>query len=85
MSRIDPASLPSDHPAHRMVDAFASVGVSCFDISFTDAYEESTGFRPGQTAAQLHNSLRYFIARAAMSSSGPACLQPVVCWCSWTM
>jgi len=47
-----------------MVDAFASVGVSGFDISFTDAYEESTGFRPGQTAAQLHNSLRYFIARA---------------------
>ena len=56
--------MPTDHPAHQMVDAFASVGVTTFDISFTDAYEESTGFRPGQTAAQLHDSLRHLIARA---------------------
>ena len=64
MTHIEPAPLAANHPAHLMVEAFASVGVTSFDISFTDELEKSTGFRPGQSAAQLHSSLRHFIARA---------------------
>ena len=56
--------LPLDHPAHLMVEAFASVGVLSFDISFTDEWEKATGFRPNQSVVQLQNSLRHFIFRA---------------------
>lgn len=64
MKSMEPLPLAADHPAYLMVEAFASVGVGSFDVSFTDAFEKSTGFRPAQSPAQLHNSLCHFIARA---------------------
>jgi hypothetical protein len=43
--------------AFRMLDTFASVGATHFDITFTDFDGEKCGFRREQTAKQLRNSL----------------------------
>jgi hypothetical protein len=43
--------------ALRMLDAFASVGVHRFDVTFLDIDGGKRGFRKEQTAAQLRNSL----------------------------
>jgi hypothetical protein len=43
--------------ACRMLDAFASVGATHFDVTFIDIDGQKRGFRPEQTARQLRNSL----------------------------
>ncbi len=43
--------------ALRMLDAFASVGATHFDVTFLDIDGGKRGFRPQQTAVQLSNSL----------------------------
>jgi hypothetical protein len=43
--------------AFRMLDAFASVGATHFDLTHTDIDGEKRGFRPRQSLAQLKNSL----------------------------
>lgn len=40
-----------------MLDAFTSVGVTNFDVTFLDIDGQKRGFRPHQTARQLKNSL----------------------------
>ena len=43
--------------ALRMVDAFASVGATRFDLTHTDIDGQKRGFRPQQSVAQIKNSL----------------------------
>jgi hypothetical protein len=43
--------------AFRMLDAFASVGATHFDLTHTNIDGEKRGYRPRQTLAQLKNSL----------------------------
>jgi RepB DNA-primase N-terminal domain len=43
--------------AFRMLDAFASVGATSFDLTHTNIDGEKRGFRPHQSIAQLRNSL----------------------------
>lgn len=43
--------------ALRMLDTFASVGATHFDLTFTSIEGEKRGFRPTQSIAQLKNSL----------------------------
>jgi hypothetical protein len=43
--------------ACRMLDAFTSVGATCFDVTFLDIDGGKRGFRRQQTARQLGNSL----------------------------
>src|SRR5580700_857612 len=43
--------------AQRMLDVFASVGARRFDVTFLDIDGGKRGFRPGQSVAQLRNSL----------------------------
>jgi hypothetical protein len=43
--------------AQRMLDAFASIGATYFDVTFLDIDGGKRGFRPQQTAGQLRNSL----------------------------
>ncbi len=43
--------------AFRMLDAFASVGATHFDLTHIDIDGEKRGFRPRQSIAQLKNSL----------------------------
>ena len=45
----------------RMLDTFASVGATHFDVTFTDLDGEKCGFRREQTARQLRNSLPHLI------------------------
>lgn len=41
----------------RMLDTFASVGATHFDVTFTDIDGEKRGYRPSQSIAQVKNSL----------------------------
>jgi hypothetical protein len=43
--------------AFRMLDTFASVGATHFDLTHLDSEGEKRGFRPQQTLAQVKNSL----------------------------
>jgi hypothetical protein len=43
--------------ALRMLDTFASVGATHFDLTFTGIDGEKRGFRPSQSLAQLKNSM----------------------------
>jgi hypothetical protein len=48
------------HPvgeAHRMLDIFASVGATKFDVTFLDIEGKKRGFRASQTIRQMKNSL----------------------------
>jgi hypothetical protein len=47
--------------SYRMLDTFASVGGTHFDVTFIDIDGEKCGFRKGQTARQLRNSLPYLL------------------------
>jgi hypothetical protein len=51
--------------AFRMLDAFASVGATHFDLTHTDIDGEKRGFRPRQSLAQLKNSLPKLFPGAA--------------------
>ena len=64
IAKSEPPPLAASHPAIQMIEAFASVGVATFDISFTDQYEHATGFRPKQSVGQIRSSLPHFVARA---------------------
>jgi len=52
------------HEAFRMLDAFASVGVTHFDLTHLDIDGEKRGFRRAQSVAQLNNSLPYLLKSA---------------------
>jgi len=43
--------------AYKMLDTFASVGVTHFDLTHIDIDGEKRGFRPQQSLSQLKNSL----------------------------
>jgi hypothetical protein len=45
----------------RMLDTFASVGATHFDVTFLDIDGEKCGFRKGQSARQLRNSLPHLL------------------------
>lgn len=49
--------MPNLDEAFRMLDTFAGVGVSHFDLTHIDIDGEKRGFRPQQSLAQLRNSL----------------------------
>ena len=49
--------VPNLDEAFRMLDTFASVGVTHFDLTHIDIDGEKRGFRPQQSLAQLKNSL----------------------------
>jgi hypothetical protein len=51
--------------ALRMLDVFASVGVTAFDITHTNIQQEKRGFRPAQTVAQAKGSMPYLVPSAA--------------------
>ena len=51
--------------ALRMLDTFASVGATHFDLTFTDIAGEKRGFRPSQSLAQLKNSMPKLFPGAA--------------------
>jgi hypothetical protein len=50
--------------AKRMVDAFASVGVTQFDIAHTNIDQEKRGYRRAQTLRQTRTSLPYLLDSA---------------------
>ena len=49
--------MPDLDAAYKMLDTFASVGVTHFDLTHIDIDGEKRGFRPQQSVAQLKNSL----------------------------
>jgi len=49
--------VPNLDEAFRMLDTFASVGVTHFDLTHIDLDGEKRGFRPQQSLSQLKNSL----------------------------
>jgi hypothetical protein len=49
--------VPNLDEAFRMLDTFASVGVTHFDLTHIDLDGEKRGFRPQQALSQLKNSL----------------------------
>jgi len=49
--------VPNLDAAYKMLDTFASVGVTHFDLTHIDIDGEKRGFRPQQSVAQLKNSL----------------------------
>ena len=49
--------VPDLDAAYKMLDTFASVGVSHFDLTHIDIDGEKRGFRPQQSLSQLKNSL----------------------------
>jgi hypothetical protein len=49
--------VPDLDAAYKMLDTFASVGVTHFDLTHIDIDGEKRGFRPQQSVAQLKNSL----------------------------
>ncbi len=51
--------------ALEMLDAFASVGVQRFDITFTDAAGEKIGFRGNRTLGQLRHAMPAILTEAA--------------------
>jgi hypothetical protein len=51
--------------ALRMLDTFASVGATHFDLTFTSIDGEKRGFRPSQSLAQLKNSMPKLFPGAA--------------------
>lgn len=51
--------------AFRMLDAFASIGATHFDLTHIDIDGEKRGFRPRQSLAQLKNSLPKLFPGAA--------------------
>jgi RepB DNA-primase from phage plasmid len=51
--------------ALRMLDTFASVGATHFDLTHTDIDGEKRGFRPSQSLAQLKNSMPKLFPGAA--------------------
>lgn len=50
--------------AQRMLDAFASVGVTQFDIAHTNIDQEKRGYRRGQTLRQTKTSMPYLLDSA---------------------
>lgn len=50
-------AVTSQDEAFRMLDTFASVGATHFDLTHLNVDGEKRGFRPQQTLAQLKNSL----------------------------
>ena len=60
MSKADHArggAVTNLDEAFRMLDTFASVGATHFDLTHINIDGEKRGFRPHQTLAQLKNSL----------------------------
>ena len=47
--------------ANRMLDAFASIGANRHDVTFLDIDGNKRGFRPGQSARQISNSLPHLM------------------------
>lgn len=56
MEDIAPKLQPLDQ-AHRMLDSFASVGATHFDVTFLDIEGKKRGFRPLQSTRQVKHSL----------------------------
>src|SRR5580698_8311388 len=50
-------AVTNQDDAFRMLDTFASVGATHFDLTHLNLDGEKRGFRPQQTLAQLKNSL----------------------------
>ena len=60
MNKADHArggAVTDQNEAFRMLDTFASVGATHFDLTHLDLEGEKRGFRPQQTLSQLKNSL----------------------------
>ncbi len=53
------------HRSLRMLDTFASVGATHFDLTHTNIDGEKRGFRPGQSLTQLKNSMPKLFPGAA--------------------
>ncbi|HTU91025.1 MAG TPA: DNA-primase RepB domain-containing protein, partial [Gemmataceae bacterium] len=52
-------------PAAEMLDAFASVGAQCFDLTFTDAAGEKIGYRGNRPLPQLRPAMPAILQEAA--------------------
>jgi hypothetical protein len=61
---VDDTGSTAQSEALRMVDAFASVGVTQFDIAHTNIDQEKRGYRRAQTLRQTKTSLPYLLDSA---------------------
>jgi hypothetical protein len=61
---VDKTSRTAQSEAQRMVDTFASVGVTQFDIAHTSIDQEQRGYRRAQTVRQAQTSLPYLLDSA---------------------
>lgn len=60
----DDTGSTAQSEAQRMLDAFASVGVTQFDIAHTNIDQEKRGYRRAQTLRQTQTSLPYLLDSA---------------------
>ena len=61
---VDDTGGMAQSEAQRMLDAFASVGVTQFDIAHTNIDQEKRGYRRGQTLRQAKTSMPYLLDSA---------------------
>jgi hypothetical protein len=61
---VDDTGNTAQSEALRMLDTFASVGVSQFDIAHTNIDQEKRGYRRGQTLRQAQTSMPYLLDSA---------------------
>src|SRR5215471_12853344 len=63
---LPPAEASRDiTEAIRMLETFASVGATTFDLTHTNINQEKRGFRPSQTLAQAKGSMPFLVPSAA--------------------
>jgi hypothetical protein len=60
----DDTSSTAQSEAQRMLDTFASVGVTQFDIAHTNIDQEKRGYRRAQTLRQAKTSMPYLLNSA---------------------
>ena len=61
---VDETGSTAQSEAQRMLDAFASVGVTQFDIAHTNIDQEKRGYRRAQTLRQVKTSMPYLLDSA---------------------
>jgi hypothetical protein len=84
---VDHTGNTGQSEAQRMLDAFASVGVTQFDIAHTNIDQEKRGYRRAQTLRQAKTSLPYLLDSAPRRQNNiilrPHHPSPLFS-CSWT-
>jgi hypothetical protein len=83
----DNTSSTAQSEPQRMLDAFASVGVTQFDIAHTNIDQEKRGYRRAQTLRQTQTSLPYLLDSAPRRQNNVILRPhhpPPLFSCSWT-